>query len=158
MIIQVYSKIEIFNGTVVILSISTKMKSKIINFFSDLFWEQIDQNSEFRNKQKWINIKQQCLIQKENNQDQCFRINISFIKDHILEIEFFDESYDDIEIKIYNQYNEEVYGLSIFIAPSLHIIVDMKEWLPGFYRLIIQNKSCFYLDGSFVLNEIDFHS
>ncbi len=128
------------------------MKNKIINFFSVLFVPKRDQDSESRNKQEWININQQYIQSKR------FRINISFIEDHVLDIEFFDESHDDIEIKIYNQYAEEVYGLSIFTVPSLHILVEMKEWPPGFYRLIIQNKDYFYLKGSFMLNEISFRN
>ncbi len=131
------------------------MKNKIINFFSALFVPKREQDSEFRNKQEWININQQYITPKENNQNTYFRMNISFIEDRVLDIEFFDESHDDIEIKIYNLYAEKVYELSIFTVPSLHIIVKMEEWLPGFYRLIIQNKSYFYLNGSFILNEIN---
>ncbi len=143
---------------ITILSILTKMKNKIINFFSDLLVSKRKQDSEFRNKQKWININQQCITQKENNQSKYFRINISFIENYVLDIEFFDESHDDIEIRIFNQYVEAVYELSIFTVPTLHIIVEMKEWLPGFYRLIIQDKSQFYLNESFILNKIDLHN
>ncbi len=133
------------------------MKNKIINFFSVLFVPKRDQDSEFRDKQQWINIRQQ-YIQKEDNQSKHFRINISFIEKHTLDIEFFDKSDDDIEIKINNQYAEEVYELSIFTVPSLHIIVEMNEWPPGFYQLIIQNKGYLYLNGGFILNEINIHN
>ncbi len=133
------------------------MKNKIINFWSVLFVPKRDQDSESSDKQEWINIRQQ-YIQKENNQSKYFRIKILFIEEHVFDIEFFDKSPDDIEIKIYNQYAEEVYELSIFTVPSLHIIVEMNEWPPGGYQLIIQNKGHFCLNGSFILNETNFHN
>ncbi len=135
----------------------TKVKNKIIDFFSDIFIPERDQDSESMHRQEWINMNQQYIIQEEHSQNKCFRINISFIRKQMLDIEFFDESHDDIEIKIYNQYAEEVYGLSILTVPSLHIMVDMKEWLPGFYQLIIHNNGYFQLNGSFILNEISLH-
>lgn len=83
-------------------------------------------------------------------------IKIFTIENEWINIEFFKELEDMVDISICNQDKKIVYSLSTFTAPTLHIIIRIGRWLPGIYTLYIKGKeitlktfiikkNCFYI-------------
>ncbi len=69
----------------------------------------------------------------------CNLLDIQLNKNQLLEIEFFEEL-GDMKICIQDQWETIVYELQIYTVPTLHIIIEINNWPPGFYSIQISNS------------------
>ena len=84
---------------------------------------------------------------KVSNRYENRYVRVMFARNDMLDIEFFTESEDAVEIKIKNQEEETIYELKTFTAPTLHILVDTKSWNKGLYSINIKTENLFMINA-----------
>ncbi len=124
------------------------MKNKIITILykmSNVFFHNVRENYDL---EKRTGIVPEFSSYFNQNILDIF-LDIKLYEKHLLEIEFLKEL-GDVEICFQNQYGVIVYELQTPTAPTLHIFIDINDFVPGTYKIQINN---FTLKSEFTLSQ-----
>jgi hypothetical protein len=100
-----------------------------------------------------VRIRIPCLKKKQKDLSNFFHnshAKIVFIGDKYIDIEFFKENENMVNINIQNSNRQEMYALETFIVPTLHIIIETCDWPNDIYTISIKNENFKFL-GDFIL-------
>ncbi len=116
---------------------------KNVNKFAEIFAAIMSFDSDTLNNIN-DNSSNAIILKNGNTIVNCFHnkyLKALFVKDGTLDIEFFAESDNVVEVDVENQQEERIYELSIYTVPTLHLFIDTKSWNRGVYSINIMFNS-----------------
>ncbi len=80
-------------------------------------------------------------------------IEVSIVENNQLNIVFWKEFAENVEIGVFDQEGKTIYSLQTYTVPSLHLFVDVSNWISGVYDVVVCNAEFCSFKGNFILQK-----